>query len=305
MSEEVILDGGFRVATGLLPNQESDNLLCANLEDFPDDWIWDGEDIQRHMVLGGTDRYKLDRARRAFRMRNQGGLGKCNASSNASGMEQVREQQGFKHVELNDCFTYMQVNGGADQGSTLPSTFDNLQKVGVAPYRLQVGGMTKTFPNDVFKRSQVNAELYNQAQVEASRFKGVRFLKLPLGDFRKFCLAAATCIARGLPIVWAWHVGNNGSRLNSGYMQCSNGPGNHSNLIHSGKWVGGSELVHPDNQNSWGPTKDTIYGPSGPSWGEGGFGLATMEDLYSCVQYHPPYTMVSSGIDPTDPIFDV
>ncbi len=293
--------GGHLVSTGLLPNTAEDNLLCANLADFPDDWIYDAEMIKK--LLDG-DRYKADRAKRKFRMRNQSQLGKCNASANATAVEQIREQQGFQHVELNDCYTYARVNGGRDQGSTLPSTFKDIQN-GVAPYRLQVGGLTKEFPNDIYNKSQVDPALWRQAEIESERFKIVSIMRLPLDDFDKFCRVAATAIARGLPIVWAWHVGGNGSRLTNGYMNLGSGPGNHANCIHSGKWVGGKELVHPDNQNSWGPTEDPIYGPKGPAWGESGFALTTMEGLYACAHNHPPYIVISAGIDPNDSRFSI
>lgn len=304
-TEELILDGGYRVATGLLPMADEDIRLCSALDEFPDSWLWSDEDIKDALVLNGIDRYTLDRKANAPRMRNQGSIGKCNASANAASMEQTRIRQGFFHIELSDCFTYIQVNGGGDNGSTLPSTFRNLQEQGMSPYRLQVGGLTKTFPNDVFRASQVDPDIYKQAQVESARFRGCRFVRLPLDSFEKFCRAAATCIARHIPIVWAWHVGSTGSRLNNGYMQLGKGPGNHANVTHSGKWVGGKTLVHPDNQNSWGPVLDTIYGPRGASWGEGGFGLTTMEGLFSCVRYHPPYALVSIGVDPNDSTFSL
>ncbi len=112
-----------------------------------------------------------------------------------------------------------------------------MQSVGVAPYLLQVGGLTKKFPNDVYNKSQVDPALYRQAQIEAKRFVGVGYFKIPTDTFENFVVVTASAIARKLPIVWAWHVGGEGSRLKNGYMQASRGPGNHSNLLHSGKWL--------------------------------------------------------------------
>lgn len=224
----------------------------------------------------------------------------CNASSNASGFEQIREIQGMQHVPLADCYTYIGCNGGKDQGSGLPTTFTFAQTNGFSPYRLQCGGVTKTFPNDAYNQRQVPADVFAQAKIESARFMGVRLLKIPVGNFQLFCQVVATAIARRLPIIWAWQVGGPGSRLNNGYMQVSRGMGNHSNLLHSGKWVGGKNLVDPDNENSWGPTADPLYGPPGPAWGENGFGLCTMEDSYACAHIHPPYIMISASADVAD-----
>jgi hypothetical protein len=302
METEVFdLPGGHRVGTGLLASTAEDVKLTSTWATFPESWLWDDKQIKEALApAGAVQRYTVTRSRRRKRMRNQGELGKCNASSNASGMEQLREIQGMPHEPIADCYTYCLVNGGVDEGSTLPSTFSNMQKVGPSPYRLQCGGLTKLFPNNVFRKSQVPKDIWEQATVECKRFKAVRAVKLPTGDFETFCRAAATAIARGLPIIWAWHVGRSGSSLKSGYMQLAKGVGNHSNLIHDGKYVGGKTLVHPDNQNSWGPVDDPIYGAKGPSWGEGGFGLTTMEGLFSCVPWHPPYCLVSIGADEND-----
>lgn len=304
--EQFKLPDGSLVGTGLLMPTPEEQKVMAAMPMFPQNWVLDSKDIQRALVINGAHRYIAERALRRKRMRNQASLGKCNASSNVSGVEQTREVQKMPHVALSDCFTYMQVNGGRDQGSGLPNTFENLQLVGVAPYLLQVGGMTKQFPNNVFNRSQVDPALYKQAQIEAKRFIGVRYYKIPTDKFENFVIVTASAIARKLPIVWAWHVGANGSRLKNGYMQADTGPrdyGNHSNLLHSGKWIGGKNLVDPDNQNSWGPVEDEIYGPKGASWGEGGFALTTMEVAFSCARIHPPYVQVSVSADINDPAF--
>jgi hypothetical protein len=307
MSEtyEVVLDG-HRLGTGLLMPTVEEVLLSNALMAYPTEWLMPPKDIERCLIINGKQRYIGDRMKRKKRMRNQDRLGKCNASSNASGGEQCRETQGMPHIALSDCFTYLQVNGGRDEGSGLPSTYDNCQKVGWSPYLLQCGGMTKTFPNNAYNKSQVPADVLKQAYIEASRFKGIRFVRLPTDNFKLFCHASASAIARDQPIIFAWHVGENGSRLNNGYVQVGKGArdlGNHSNVFHSGKWVGGTEMVHPDDQNSWGPVEDEIYGPKGPAWGDGGFGLFTMEDAFRCAHIHPPYIMVSIGIDETDAAF--
>lgn len=297
--EQFIVDGHI-VSTGLRMPTAEDNRLMATMETFPEDWIWDPKDIEKALVINGSQRYMLDRKKRAFRMRNQSALGKCNGSANASGFEQIREIQGMAHVPLADCYTYIGCNGGKDQGSGLPTTFTYAQTNGFSPYLLQCGGITKTFPNDAYNARQVPADVMAQAKIESRRFMGVRLSKIPLGNFQLFCQVTATAIARRLPVVWAWQVGGPGSRLNNGYMQVSKGMGNHANLLHSGKWVGGKNLVDPDNENSWGPTADPLYGPPGPAWGENGFGLCTMEDAYACAHIHPPYIMISASADVAD-----
>jgi len=75
------------------------------------------------------------------------------------------------------------------------------------------------------------------------------------------------------------------------------GPGNHANVFHSAKWVGGSDLVHPDDRNSWGPTQSGDYGTSRGGWGDGGYALFTMEDAYACARYHATYVVTSAVKD--------
>ncbi len=116
--ERFKLPDGSVVGTGLLmPTLEEQRVMSA-MPMFPENWIMEPKDIERALVINGAQRYISERVKRKKRMRNQGSLGKCNASSNASGVEQTREIQKMPHVALSDCFTYMQVNGGktVDQG---------------------------------------------------------------------------------------------------------------------------------------------------------------------------------------------
>ena len=299
--EMVKTDSGVYLGTGLQMPTADDTALMARLEVFRDDWIWTEDQIKNALLINGKQRYLADRDKRRYRVRNQSSLGKCNASSNTSAIEQIREQQGMNHEALADCHAYIHVAGGVDQGSTLPSTYKSMAEVGVSPYRLQVGGMTKMFPNDVYSRSQVEPAMMEQADFEAKRFMGVRLMKVPIGDFCKFKAVMATGLARGLGCIFAWHVGRNGMRIKNGYFQPDHGKtGNHSNLLHSGKWVGGDDLVHIDVMNSWGPVQDETYGPKGASWGEGGFALGTMADAFSCAHVHQPYFIISAGADEMD-----
>jgi len=294
---------GQKFATGLLLSSTDNVALMARVAEFEDKLMWEDDAIKNALVINGASRHILDRERHGAYMRNQGEIGSCCPCANTTGIEQTRQAQGMPHVALAHCFTYTQISGGKDSGATLPDAFTSTQQMGATPYLLQIGGMTKRYPNDVYSSRQVPADIHKAATEQAKRFRGVRLLKLPLGNFEKFCRAAATGIAKRWPMVWAWQVENIGMRLNKGYMQLARGAGNHANCIHSGKWVGGKTLVHGDNQNSWGPVRDPMYGPAVAGWGENGYGLTTMEGLFACAHIHPPYFIISVGVDPNDPAF--
>lgn len=302
-SEQFKLDDGVIVGTGLnMPNAD-EKLVMAALAEYPEGMYLDSAEIERRLVRNGEQVYLKKRKKRAKRVRNQDVLGKCNASSNASGIEQLREEQGMPDVALSDCHLYSLVNGGQDRGSGLVTTFEKVQQVGISPMQVQVGGMLKTLPNNFYNRKQVDAALIKQADIEAKRFLGFEFYKAPL-KFDDYCRAVASAVARDQAVVFAWHVGNNSMRLKNGYAVVGHGVGNHSNLIHSAKWVGGRTLIHPDDMNSWGPCVDPLRGKTGGSgWGEGGFALFTMEDMFACAQHHCTYIITSVRPDPNDPAF--
>ncbi len=303
-SEILRLPDGSPVGTGLNIPTEDEQLVMSTLAEYPENMYLDDKPIERALVINGQQRYKSDRDRRRKRMRNQSRLGKCNASSNASGMENVRDDQGMPDVPLSDCHLYSRVNGGGDNGSALITTFTEVQKNGISPMEVQVGGMTKVLPNDAYNRRQFDREVLAQADLEAKRFLGWEFYKAPMESFEKYARALASAIARKHQIIFAWHVGGSSMRLNNGYAVVGRGAGNHSNCIHSGKWVGGKTLVHPDDQNSWGPSVNPLYGPTGgQGWGEGGFALFTMEDVFACARNHCTYIITSSKVDPNDPAF--
>lgn len=299
IGEVFTLPDGTNVATGLnLPNAE-EVLVMATVAEYPDEMFLEDKDIERALVIGGEQRYLKDRKKRAKRMRNQASLGKCDASANCAGQENTRENQGFADCPLSDCHVYSNGNGGRDQGMALITTFTLMQEKGVSPMQVQVGGLTKTLPNDVYNRRQFDPTVLKQADLEAQRFKGWEFFKAPMDSFEKYCRALASAIARKQQIIFAWHVGGNSMRLNNGYAVPGRGVGNHANCIHSGKWVGGKTLVHPDDQNSWGPSVNPLYGPvGGQGWGEGGFALFTMENVWACAAHHCTYIMTSVKADP-------
>lgn len=233
------------------------------------------------------------------------GVHNCNASSNCSAAENVRDEQGMPEVALSDCHLYSGINGGSDNGSALISSMKKMQDDGCSPMEVQVGGMTRVMPNDVYNRRNFDREVLKIADQEAARFKGMEYYKAPIDSFEKFAACIASAIARRFQVIFAWHVGGSSMRLNgNGYAVVGRGAGNHSNCLHSGKWVGGKSLVHPDDQNSWGPSVNALFGPTGgQGWGEGGFALFTMEDVFACARNHCTYIVPTLKIDPNDPAF--
>lgn len=303
-NEEFRLDDGVVVSTGLNMPTDAEQLLMAALPEYSQEFYLDDKEIERRLVQNGRQVYLEKRKKRSHRMRNQSRLGKCNGSSNASGVEQLREVQGMPEIAISDCYAYSLANGGQDRGSALITTFTQMQEAGTAPMEIQVGGMTKVLPNDFYNRRQVDAALIKQADIEAKRFMGWEFYKAPMDSFANYCRAVASALAREQPVVFAWHVGNNSMRLRNGHVVVGRGPGNHSNLMHSAKWIGGRNLIEPDDQNSWGPAKNALWGPTGGAgWGEDGFGLFTMEDMWACARNHCTYIMTSVKVDPNDPAF--
>lgn len=299
-----VLPDGTEVATGLLLPNEQEKLLMAQLPEYPDSMYLDSKDIERRLVINGQQRYLASRKKRQHRKRNQGRLGKCNGSSNASGLMQLRETQGMPEIALSDCYIYSLANGGRDQGSALITTLSQLQQAqGTAPMELVVDGKTVMLPNNFYNRSQVDRKVLAVADSEARRFVGFEFYKAPLDSFENYCRCLASAIAREHPVIYAWHVGNSSMQIKNGYVQVGHGPGNHSNLFHDGKWVGGKTLVHPDDDNSWGPCVNKLYGDLGGNWGDGGYALFTMEDAYACAHNHCTYIMTSVKVDPKDPAF--
>jgi hypothetical protein len=305
MAEIFRTPDGTPVSTGLVMPNADELLLMSRVAEMPDRLYLDAKEVERALVINGEQRYKLDRKKRQKRMRNQSRLGKCNASSNCSAAENVREEQGMPEVALSDCYLYSNINGGRDSGSALISSMEEMQTRGCSPMEIQVGGMTRVMPNDVFNRRNFDPAALKIADQEAARFKGMEYYKAPIDSFEKFCSCIASAIARKFQVIFAWHVGAGSMRLNgNGYAVVGRGPGNHSNCLHSGKWVGGKTLVHPDDQNSWGPSVNALFGPTGgQGWGEGGFALFTMEDVFACARNHCTYIVPTFRIDPNDPAF--
>ena len=170
-------------------------------------------------------------------------------------------------------------------------------KRGIAPRKLSHDGKDYLIPSNIYLRNPMPSDWFKVANEAAKDYTTFECYKLPVQDFQTFKIALASALARDHQIIHAWHVGNNSMRLQNGYAVQGRGPGNHATLFHSGKWVGGQDLVHPDIQNSWGPSQDPMYGPTGSAgWGEGGYGLFTMQNAFQCTQYHDCWVFVGTKI---------
>lgn len=291
MNEQFTLPDGTIVGTGNIEPTEEQLLLCkSDYRVFGEDYYLDKSDIEK--LLKG-DRYKDLRKQRAKFVLNQGRLGKCNASAAVAGLHQIRESAGLPTKVLSDCHLYMKINGGGDNGSLLIDGFRELGKNGVSTRRIEHAGKSYLIPDNVHSKRQIPREWLDVANKVALEYKTFEAFTLP-DDYATFKIAVASALARDYPIVFAWHVGANGMRLSNGYVNNARGVGNHANLAHSAKWVGGEDLVHPDNQNSWGPSIDPMYGPTSGGWGEGGFGLFTMESFFRCRRNHMFWVLVGA-----------
>lgn len=288
-------DGG-EVKTGLLLPQAGE--VMPMMGEYPDNLLLDDKDIQKLLPDGY---YLQERKRFGKWMINQSRIGKCNTSANVGGYYQLMDNAGMKHEALADNHLYWRCNGGSDSGSSLISTYKIIQSGGVCRRTIDVNGQPYRIPDLVYNKRQLPAGVAEAADRDGKLFVAFEAYMVPK-QYDKFVRVVASALARRQPIVWAWHVGSGGMRLSNGYMNCGNGPGNHATLLQSAKWVGGQDLVHPDNRNSWGPSQDPLYGPLGSGWGEGGFGLVTMQDAFRCIRYHDFYVMTTVKHRPDQPI---
>jgi hypothetical protein len=296
MNEQFALPDGTLVGTGNIEPTEEQLVMCkADYRVFGEDYYLDKADIEK---LLKEDRYKDLRKRRSKVIINQSNLGKCNASATVSGLHQVRDNMGLPDTVLSDCHLYMRINGGGDNGSLLIDGFKELGKNGVSPRKIDHAGKTYTIPNNVHLKRQIPREWLDVANKTGMQYRSFEAFTLP-DDYSTFKIAVASALARDYPIVFAWHVGNSGMRLSNGYVNNGRGVGNHANVAHSAKWVGGDDLVHPDDQNSWGPVYDEAYGPKGSGWGDGGFGLFTMESFFRCRKNHMYWVLVGATQEPS------
>lgn len=281
--EQIKLEDGSIVACGNIVPDELPGLFA----EFPQSKLLDDSDIKR--LLSG-DRYKMNRAKFRKWMINQSSIGKCNTSAAVGALYRIKETMGHKHKPLADNYMYMHINGGSDRGSQLSHGMTFIRDHGVCPRVLIINGREYTFPHLSYNKNQLANGALEVANKNASRFRAHEPFRVPT-DWEGFKQTIATACALEYPVINAWHVGNSSSRLRNGYVVQGNGRGNHATHFYSGKYVGGKELVHPDLVNSWGPSADEMYGPRNSGWGDGGFGLMTMQDAFQCRRYHDFYVL--------------
>ena len=286
-NEQFKLPDGTLVGTGNNVDPDGPELMPSR---FPDELMLEDKEIERLMK---SKSLKKQRDKRRKRMMSQGRVGSCNLYMAIAMKYQIDENNGLTHRALAPEYAYMNINGGQDRGSGLRRGMEWMVAKGCAGFGL--------VPYESYNRRQVRD--IAKADADAHRAKVHEPYILP-DNFSDYCRAFASAVARDFPIGIAWHVGNQSMRLRAGsngwnYIQPGRGPGNHATLIHDGIWVGGRELVHGDLQNSWGPSVNIKYGrPSRNGWGDGGFGLSTMEMLFATRRYHEHYVMTSSKADP-------
>lgn len=291
--EDFLLPDATPVRTGLLPQTAEDEALVAAAPMYGEEFYLEDKDIQK---LLANDTYKTWRRVRSKWVLQQGRLGSCNCAATIGACHNRRHLDGLAHIPLSVNYLYMHINGGRDQGSTLAAGIEFAKK-GMAPIELSRDGEKWKFPLTVYNTRQVPQNWLKIAREESTTFQSFEAYKLPVGNYTMFKRAVASALARDHQIVHAWHVGRNSMSLRNGYIVVGRGSGNHATLAHSGKWVGGEDLVHPDVQGSWGPSKDPIYGPTGSGFGDDGFGLMTMRDFYACSGAHAYWVFVGNKMN--------
>ena len=227
------------------------------------------------------------------------GVHNCASSATVGAFHNRRDLDGMAEIFLADSHLYMNVNRGRDGGSQLVDNLTYSTANGIAPVILRVNGQEQRFPLAMFNRRQVSQALLQAADDAAKTFQSFEPYRVPVNDYATFKIAVASALARDHQIVVAVHAGRSFTTLSRGYVQQARGVGNHAVLLHSGKWVGGEDLVHPDIQNSWGPSKNALLGRvGGMGWGEDGFGLITMSSLWQCAKNHVFWVFPGSKVNP-------
>ena len=278
-NEQFTLPDGTVVGTG--NNFDPDGLKLTAAQ-FPDELLLDNADIKRLMDARSLE---ADRADRSRYMMNQGQLGTCNWYMIISMFYQMQNKQRMPHTALAPEHGYMHTCGGADNGTTLPEGMKQMMNRGCCSF-----GMV---PYENYKKSNVSD--LAAADKDGMRFRIHEPYVLPSTSFEDFVRAGSSAIARGFPIGAAWHVSGDSMKLRGatiGNMKIAlavhgRGRGNHATELHSGLYIGGSQILLPDFKNSWGPCTDERYGrPKRHGWGEKGFGLTTWEALWATREFH-------------------
>jgi hypothetical protein len=279
MNELFLLNGEY-CGTGLLEPVGCRPCVSA---DFADNWLLDDAAIMRLMSA-----YQVEPMRERYRnwMINQGSVGKCNCSAAVGAAYRVRNRMGLPHVVLSDADLYVRISGGSDRGSMLDDALDVVREEGLAEYWTTAG----KYPSSAYNRRQVPVDVWDLAVQSRPNYRSHEPVRIPTDG--RFVRAVASCLARGWPVIMAWHVGNQTMRLRNGYIQQGRGPGNHASFLDGAKWVGGRDIVHPNLVNSW-TSFDSTYGDTRGGWGDEGNGLITMDDLQQCKDRHVYYAMTS------------
>jgi hypothetical protein len=294
--EMITLPDGTQVATGLLMPSKEDTQNALRFPLYGEDRFLEPADIEKSLK---GDKYKSFRRLRSKLIVNQGSIGKCCPSSVIGAFHNRRELDGLTETFLADSHLYMNINRGRDGGSQLIHAMEYSQVGGISPVRLKVNNTEMLFPLTAFNRRQVNQPLLKAADEAAKTYQAFEPYRVPINDYPTFRIAVASALARDHQIIVAVHAGRSFSALRQGYVQQASGFGNHAVLLHSGRWVGGEDLVHPDIQNSWGPSKNPLLGRVGGSgWGEDGFGLITMSSLWQCARTHTFWVFPGSKMNP-------
>lgn len=283
--EQFTLPSGDVVCTGML---RSTNDAPPLLRAFPQNMLMDDKDIERRLNARSI---KDMRAARQFRMRNQGGIGSCCPVSVVSCFEQLQEETGRPHTPLQPEHLYSAINGGRDSGATLRAAMNRMVTHGCASHE---SGLV---PYQSYNRRSIR-------DVAAADRDGLRFrfhepFALPK-DFKTYCRAVASAICLGMPVEFAWHVTSATMRLNNGFVSVGRGPGNHASYLHWAKWVGGEELIVGDIANSWGPSANQVYGRTTGGWGDNGYGLCRMSDIFPTQAYHDHFVPTMIIDDPQE-----
>lgn len=279
-NEQFQLPDGTLVGTGMLRMAGGPR---ETLKAFPEDLLLDDADLKK-LLSRATIKEMRDRRRK--RVRNQGQIGSCCPVSVVSCFEETQVRSGRPHTPLQPEHLYARINGGGDNGALLQDAMVEMVRNGCGP----AGSVP---PGTYSRRQQGNVAA---ADREGPRFKMHEPFALPT-DYRTYCRALASAIARDMLAEIAWHVTSSTMRLDGrGFCRVGRGPGNHASFLHWAEWVGGEELIVPDLGNSWGPTLDKLYGPPSPGWGEDGHGRIHMPDLFATRKYHQHF-IVSSIID--------
>lgn len=280
-NERFQLPDGTLVGTGMLRIAGGPR---ETLKAYPDDLLLDDADIKK---LLSRATIKEMRKRRQKRVRNQGQIGSCCPVSVCSLFEETQVRSGRPHTPLQPEHLYAKINGGGDNGALLQDAMVEMVEKGCGP--------AGSVPQGTYNRRQQGGAVV-VADREASRFRMHEPFATPT-DFKTYCRAVASAIARDMMAEIAWHVIGDTMRLDGrGYCRVGRGPGNHASFLHWAEWVGGEELIVPDLANSWGPTLEALYGPPSSGWGEDGHGRIQMVDLFATRRFHQHF-IVSSIID--------